>query len=418
MAATHSPLLLPIHNRPLAAVGPADVEPWPSPPTSTCSNCVNMTDDMLDEDFDSSLATSRDMSDQHDSDFVDHDMEKQAMEEEDCTPREMQSSAASASNDFANNVFPLFKLPAELRNLVYEELLLSDSAFRLGHQGPYSHESRKRLYPQILCASKTLYTEASVILYGANAFYLGMYYTLHRSSPIKKLTKISGRIGHKPTYSASFKSSIGAHNAAKIRTLVAHSTSPARLTQSWVRNWILSFGLDASRLRVLAISFSNLEMSEPLRALHTHTLGSTLTTIMLAPNGHAFAAGNASGLGHGGDALQLQHGGADSSSGAGDASGLFDISAMTGSTSGSGGGIMFDRDGKQIKKLVLPESDFDVCARRMAPWLERAGKRDVLRWVVLKNTDLRAGDQWLLYVSPTTMNQARLLDRDRWTTTF
>jgi hypothetical protein len=210
-----------------------------------------------------------------------------------------------------------------------------------------------------------------------------------------------GRIGHKPTYSASFKSSIGAHNAAKIRTLVAHSTSPARLTQSWLRNWILSFGLDPTRLRVLAVSFSNLEMSEPLRALHTHTLGSTLTTIMLAPNGPAVFGGGASN--------------SIVTTTAGDGSDLLGMSALSGflNTSGDGGTIA---DGKQMTTTLLPESDFDVCARRMEPWLERADKREVLRWVVLKNTDLRAGDQWLMFVSPTTKIQSRLLDRERWTT--
>jgi hypothetical protein len=171
MASAHSPLLLPIHNRPLdAAVVAADVEPWPSPPTSTCSNCVHMTDD-LDDQLDVALAIHHSLSDPYDSGFVDVDMEKLAVRE--CIAGDALSMA-SPTSDFANDVFPLFNLPAELRNLVYEELLLSDSAFRLGHQGPYSHESRKRLYPQILCASKALYSEASVILYGDNAFYLGM----------------------------------------------------------------------------------------------------------------------------------------------------------------------------------------------------------------------------------------------------
>jgi hypothetical protein len=72
--------------------------------------------------------------------------------------------------------YTFFTLPAELRNIVYEELLLSDSAFRLGHQGPYSHETRRQLYPQIMRTNKQVCHEAAAILYGSNAFYLGTYY--------------------------------------------------------------------------------------------------------------------------------------------------------------------------------------------------------------------------------------------------
>jgi hypothetical protein len=69
--------------------------------------------------------------------------------------------------------YSFFTLPAELRELVYAELLLSDSAFRLGHHGPYSHEERRRLYPQILRVCRAMYEEASRVLYGDNTFYLG-----------------------------------------------------------------------------------------------------------------------------------------------------------------------------------------------------------------------------------------------------
>lgn len=69
--------------------------------------------------------------------------------------------------------YSFFTLPAELRELVYAELLLSDSAFRLGHHGPYSHEERRQLHPQILRVCHTIYEEASRVLYGDNTFYLG-----------------------------------------------------------------------------------------------------------------------------------------------------------------------------------------------------------------------------------------------------
>src|ERR1700753_3453155 len=76
-------------------------------------------------------------------------------------------------------------------------------------------------------------------------------FQLHHSSNVS-----TGPIGHNPTYSASFVTSIGAHNARKIRTLVAHSTHPISLTERYLRNWIASFGLDVTRIRSLALSFS------------------------------------------------------------------------------------------------------------------------------------------------------------------
>jgi hypothetical protein len=69
--------------------------------------------------------------------------------------------------------YSFFTLPAELRELVYAELLVSDSAFRLGHHGPYSHEERRKLHPQILRVNRTVYEEASRVLYGDNTFFLG-----------------------------------------------------------------------------------------------------------------------------------------------------------------------------------------------------------------------------------------------------
>src|ERR1700760_3426366 len=70
------------------------------------------------------------------------------------------------------------------------------------------------------------------------------------------IANLVGPIGHKPTYSASFITSIGAHNACKNRTLVAHCTHITSLSERYMRSWVASFGLDVDRLKVLAISFS------------------------------------------------------------------------------------------------------------------------------------------------------------------
>lgn len=88
------------------------------------------------------------------------------------------SSCHMLSDDESSSVdcepqYSFWSIPPELRTLVYENLLLSDSAFRLGHHGPYSHETRRQLYPQILRTCSTIFNEASNVLYGDNTFYLG-----------------------------------------------------------------------------------------------------------------------------------------------------------------------------------------------------------------------------------------------------
>jgi len=87
----------------------------------------------------------------------------------DVTPMEVDTDEVKDSD------FSFWILPPELRTMVYRELLLSDSAFRLGHHGPYSHESRRQLYPQILRACQWIFMEASEVLYGDNTFYLGEF---------------------------------------------------------------------------------------------------------------------------------------------------------------------------------------------------------------------------------------------------
>ena len=45
------------------------------------------------------------------------------------------------------------------------------------HHGPYSHERRKTLHPEILRTCSQAYHEAVAILYGSNTFFLGTYTT-------------------------------------------------------------------------------------------------------------------------------------------------------------------------------------------------------------------------------------------------
>jgi len=72
----------------------------------------------------------------------------------------------------------IFLLPPEIRHQIWINLLLAPSAFRLGHQGPYSHDSVSGLHPAILRTCRAIHAEASEVLYGENTFFLGTPPTL------------------------------------------------------------------------------------------------------------------------------------------------------------------------------------------------------------------------------------------------
>jgi hypothetical protein len=112
-------------------------------------NAVNIDEDIMMEDLDGAYSTD---------DLGPHD---------DC-----MSDSTGFHDDEPDWGF--FVLPPEIRELVYRELLLSDSAFRLGHHGPYSHEDKSPTYPAILRTCRLVFEEASNVLYGDNTFYLGM----------------------------------------------------------------------------------------------------------------------------------------------------------------------------------------------------------------------------------------------------
>lgn len=49
---------------------------------------------------------------------------------------------------------------------------------------------------------------------------------------------------------------------------------------------------------------------------------------------------------------------------------------------------------------VVPETDLEKAVVRTKGWLEKRKRSEVERLVSTRNTDLRAGDEWLVYVSP------------------
>jgi hypothetical protein len=198
----------------------------------------------------------------------------------------------------------------------------------------------------------------------------------------------SGPIGHKPTYSASFVTSIGSHNAQRIRTLVAHSTNPARLTQWYLRNWITSFGLDPSRVKVLAVSLSLPRKNPDLHQHHQHHYGNGsahLTAVPVVGSTGAYVL-----------TVPVNLPGIHNAGGANNTAGV----VATSNSTNAGTVIQVDVNMADAKKQMIVESDFDIAARQMEGWLERRPRKDVAKLVALTNTDLRANDLWLVYVSP------------------
>jgi hypothetical protein len=123
---------------------------------------------LLDEDEDTIMDFDDDEA-MYSSDVPDTDFNDMST----TTDSRMMSDAESIIEEEGPYYF--WMIPPEIRTMIYEYLLLSDSAFRLGHHGPYSHEQRRQLYPQILRTCSTIFEEASSVLYGNNTFYLGTY---------------------------------------------------------------------------------------------------------------------------------------------------------------------------------------------------------------------------------------------------
>ncbi|TLD36893.1 hypothetical protein E2P81_ATG02675 [Venturia nashicola] len=269
----------------------------------------------------------------------------------------MEADSHSQAPDDSKLVRGFWKLPSELRNAVYEELLVTDCAFRLGHHGPYSHEPRREIYPNILRTCSAIHFEAIAILYGNNSFFLGMFATLCASGQTNNL---SGPVGFKPTYSASFLTSIGPHNALLIRTVVAHSINPSFLTEYHVKNWFTSLGLDFPTLKIIAISFGppaekpvpSIPPAFHIPPLPAAVLGSHWPQATISGPGFT-PAGGASPMGR-----------------------------------------------IEIDKEEAIETEYDTAANKTKGWMEKRKRTEVENLVSLRNTDLRAGDDWLVYVSP------------------
>jgi hypothetical protein len=62
------------------------------------------------------------------------------------------------------------------------------------------------------------------------------------------------------------------------------------------------------------------------------------------------------------------------------------------------GGIQNGREA--VEKDESPEGEFERAVTKTSGWLEKRKRADVENLVSLRNTDLRAGDDWLVFISP------------------
>lgn len=332
----------------------------------------------------------------------------------------------------ATSSFQFFALPAELRTQIYEELLVSDASFRLGHHGPFCLVPRKQTFPAILRTSGKVLEEAAPVLYGANSFFLGT-------------------IGFKPIYSFSFFASIGPKNASLIRKLVTHSTYPNLTTRSYLQKWVDSLGIGFDRLKVLAISFeteplevtampppgpppigaplqiqlppANATLQSQNQAIVPMPAGNTTntsmnvlasatglsamaaTTVAVTTNGSLSTATPANTTSNTmwaaannmvSSVLATQNWPALPSTNINVPTPVLP-SASTGHTPNTS---VSTTAGPVALSVREDGSQYETCARREQLWLQKANTRMVQEFANVPNCDLRAGDCWLMYRDP------------------
>jgi hypothetical protein len=217
----------------------------------------------------------------------------------------------------------------------------------------------------------------------------------------------------------------------KIRTLAAHSTKPAaQLTERTLKTWISSFGLDVERIKVLAVSLNSEaadlqdQVDHPVQpvVLANH-LPSRTTRLygQLRANGisnppiqQQLAAAHYIHLGHATASAPVPLGLLLSSNTA-----LVQASASNANQAPqqlAGFGVPLqsfaNNQATNHTFTVIPTNlalnmlygdlacaQMSLIIARLDGWLHFASEKEVQEWIMLKNTDLRAGEQWLLYVS-------------------
>ncbi|KAF2813579.1 uncharacterized protein BDZ99DRAFT_517825 [Mytilinidion resinicola] len=161
-------------------------------------------------------------------------------------------------------VFPFLALPAELRVLVYEELLVTDDRLLVTWRGPKrARVQQKKMWTSVLRVNRLVSGEAREVLYGGNVFDFE-------------------EIMLKFSTGSSFLTAIGRHNARLIRTLVAdvsatrelRAASPLRsrsvtyraldtkhnyhINAPFLATFLASWGISFRHLRLLAVHLQHM----------------------------------------------------------------------------------------------------------------------------------------------------------------
>lgn len=250
-----------------------------------------------------------------------------------------------------------------------------------------------------------------------------------------RLTAKTGTIGFKPIYSFSFKASIGAHNASLIRKLVVHSNYPSLLTRRNLKNWIDNLGIDFDRLKVLAVSFETdplvldnplpahaiphvLQMLPPVLQSNTTTNGAlnavahqqtpAVTTATVTVTTTTTWQTTAPPVGSPPQPTQTwtQVGAASTSTTAVvpglvlPGGNLVTATTTTPNAQAGGAGVTFTNANTVLHFAKKEDAEYELCACREKLWLKKATTKTVSDVVNTANTDLRAGDAWLIYRDP------------------
>ncbi|KAF1851194.1 uncharacterized protein K460DRAFT_242333, partial [Cucurbitaria berberidis CBS 394.84] len=146
--------------------------------------------------------------------------------------------------------FPLLSLPAELRNTIYRELLLTTIPLQLVHDRPFWPDITvpgKRIHPTILQASKRVCHEGLAVLYGENTWYIHIDKTLERYRADMRYLNPSFCLPPPLTTCMS-----------QIRRIVMHAGSNDRTrTRYEIYRQLRNIGILMDSLQLFAIQFPN-----------------------------------------------------------------------------------------------------------------------------------------------------------------
>ncbi|KAF2472846.1 uncharacterized protein BDR25DRAFT_11861 [Lindgomyces ingoldianus] len=69
------------------------------------------------------------------------------------------------------DTFPFLRLPSEIRNMIYRELLLCTYPLIMFFRSAFWFENSTRAYPAILQSNRQIHDEAAAVLYGENTWF-------------------------------------------------------------------------------------------------------------------------------------------------------------------------------------------------------------------------------------------------------